>query len=232
MKYLFFAIFLSAVLTGQKPENKQIDIELKNELAQIDNDDQIYRELVQPGLTPERKQEIMKTKNLTEEDVTVGISKIMNKQDEENLAKIEKIIAEYGYPGKSLVGEPENKTAWLVIQHSPKINQYMPVIKKAAEEKEIPFRLYAMMLDRQLLQEEKEQIYGTQGTSFKVTNNGKTEIVSLIWPIKNFNGVNSLRKEAGFSETIEEYSKNLFGNDFVLKNYTLEEALKLQNKNK
>lgn len=230
MKYLFFAIFFSVLIYGQNVEIKEINIQLKNELAQIDHDDQIYRELMQPDISPERKQQIINEKQLTKEQATVGLWKLMEKQDAENLAKIEKIIAKYGYPGKSLVGEPENKTAWIVIQHSAKINQYLPIIKEAAEKKEIPFRLYAMMLDRQLMQDEKEQIYGTQGTSFNTTKNGVSETISLIWPIKNFNNVNKLRKEAGFSETIENYAKNLFGNDFVLKNYTLEEVLQLQNK--
>lgn len=230
MKYLFFSIFFSVVMSAQKTENKKINIELKNELAQIDKDDQIFRELVQPTTSTERKQEIMKEKNLTQEDVTTGISKIMNKQDEENLAKIEKMIAKYGYPGKSLVGEPENKTAWLVIQHSSKINQYMPVIKKAADEKELPFRLYAMMLDRQLIQEKKEQIYGTQACTFKTMKDGKPVVEWMIWPIKDIKNVNKLREEAGFGQTVEDYAKDLLGHDFVFKNYTLEEALKLQNK--
>jgi hypothetical protein len=230
MKYLFFAIFFSVVMSAQKTENKKINIELKNELAQIDEDDQIFRELVQPTTSTERKQEIMKEKNLTQEDVTTGISKIMNKQDEENLAKIEKMIAKYGYPGKSLVGEPENKTAWLVIQHSSKINQYMPVIKKAADEKELPFRLYAMMLDRQLIQDKKEQIYGTQACTFKTMKDGKPVVEWMIWPIKDIKNVNRLREAAGFGQTVEDYAKDLLGHDFVFKNYTLEEALKLQNK--
>lgn len=217
-------------MSGQKVQKQEINFSLKNQLAQIDHDDQIYRELMQPDISTERKQQIIKEKKLTQDQATEGLSKVMIQQDKENLAKIEEIIVKYGYPGKSLVGEPENKTAWIVIQHSSKINQYLPMIKKAAEEKEIPFRLYAMMLDRQLVQDKKEQIYGTQGTSFRVTKDGKIETVSLIWPIKSFDKVNGLRKEVGFGETIEEYAKNLFGNDFVLKNYTLEEALKLQNK--
>jgi len=115
-----------------------------------------------------------------------------------------------------------------VIQHSPKIKQYIPMVKKAAEAGELPFRLYAMMLDRQLMEEGKEQIYGTQGASFKIMKEGKPDVVSMIWPVKDLDKVNSLRKEAGFTETLEEYAKNLFGKDFVLKKYTLEEALKLQ----
>ena len=34
-------------------------------------------------------------------------------------------------PGKSLVGEPANETAYYVIQHSDKIEQYFPVVEKA-----------------------------------------------------------------------------------------------------
>ncbi len=39
---------------------------------------------------------------------------------------------------------------------------------------------------------------------------------------------NELRKEAGFVQTIEEYSKDLYGKDFQYKIYTLEEVRKLQ----
>ncbi|MBB4808210.1 hypothetical protein HNP38_003551 [Chryseobacterium defluvii] len=232
MKYLFFAIFFPFFMNCQKIQDKEMNVELKNELAQIDKDDQIYREFMLPETSPERRKEIIKEKNLTQEEATVGLGKKMDQQDAENLAKIEKIIAKYGYPGKSLVGEPENKTAWLVIQHSSKINQYLPVIKKAAEENELPFRLYAMMLDRQLVQDGKEQIYGTQARSFKTTKDGKVEIVWIIWPIKDFKNVNRLRDEVGFGQTVEDYAQDLLGKDFIFKNYTLEEALQLQNKNK
>ncbi|ROH95562.1 DUF6624 domain-containing protein [Chryseobacterium daecheongense] len=232
MKYLFFTIFFSVLINSQKIQDQSINIQLKKELAQIDKDDQIYREFMLPDTSPERRKEIIKEKNLTQEEATVGLGKKMDQQDAENLAKIEKIIAKYGYPGKSLVGEPENKTAWLVIQHSPKINQYLPLIKKAAEEKELPFRLYAMMLDRQLVQEDKEQIYGTQARSFTTTKDGKTEMVWIIWPIKDFINVNRLREEAGFGQTVQDYAQGMLGKDFVFKNYTLEEALQLQNRNK
>lgn len=232
MKYLFFTIFFSVLINSQKIQDQSINIQLKKELAQIDKDDQIYREFMLPDTSPERRKEIIKEKNLTQEEATVGLGKKMDQQDAENLDKIEKIIAKYGYPGKSLVGEPENKTAWLVIQHSPKINQYLPLIKKAAEEKELPFRLYAMMLDRQLVQEDKEQIYGTQARSFTTTKDGKTETVWIIWPIKDFTNVNRLREEAGFGQTVQDYAQGMLGKDFVFKNYTLEEALQLQNRNK
>ena len=226
MRYLLTAFFFSLLLNGQQTEIKPFNAELKKELAQIYKDDQSYRELMQPNITPERKKQIMTEKNLTDADLGARLSKIMDDQDQENLVKVEKIIEKYGYPGKSMVGEPENKAAWYVIQHSPKIEKYFHLIKKAAEEKELPFRLYAMMLDRKLMEENKEQIYGTQARSFFTTKDGKTETISLIWPIKDPDHINKLRKDSGFDTTIEVYAKDLVGIEY--KKYTLKEALEIQ----
>ncbi|KPE49951.1 DUF6624 domain-containing protein [Chryseobacterium indologenes] len=224
MKYLLIAVFFSVIMSGQKTEVKTLNTELKKELAQIYKDDQIYRELMSP-ITAERRQEIMAEKNLTQADMGAELPKRMDAQDRENLIKVEKIIKKYGYPGKSLVGEPENKAVWYVIQHSPEIEKYLPMIKKAAEEKELPFRLYAMMLDRKLMQENKEQIYGTQARSYTVTKDGKPEFMWMIWPVKNPENVNKLRQEAGIGGTVEEYAKDLTGKEY--KKYTLKEALEL-----
>lgn len=229
MRYLFFVIFLSAAINAQKIQDKKINVKLKNELARIQKDDQIFRKLMRPDVSQEQKEKVMKEKNLTKEDITERLWSLMDEQDKINLEKVEKIIAEYGYPGKSLVGEPENETTWFVIQHSPKINQYMPVIKMAADQKEIPFRLYAMMLDRQLMNERKEQIYGTQGFS---SHDGEKESEPIIWPIKDVKSVNKLRKEAGFDDTVENYAKRLYGKNFIFKSYTLDEVLKFGNDQK
>jgi len=228
MRYLFFAIFFSVLMNSQATDEKKINIELKKELAQIYKDDQIYRELTQSNITPERKAEIIKEKNLSQKDVGSGLIKIMDDQDQKNLIKVEKIIEKYGYPGKSMVGEPENYAVWYVIQHSPKIEKYFPLIKKAADEKELPFRLYAMMLDRKLMYDNKEQIYGTQIRSVFSTKDGKTETLSFVWPIKDPDHVNELRKNSGFDRTIEDYAKDAGG--FEYKKYTLKEALELQKK--
>ncbi|GEN73528.1 DUF6624 domain-containing protein [Chryseobacterium lathyri] len=225
MRYLFFAIFFSVLISAQKKQDKKINVKLKNELATIQKDDQIYRELMESDVSQEQKEKVMKEKNISKEDVTDRIWRLMDEQDKINLEKVEKIIAEYGYPGKSLVGEPENETTWLVIQHSPKINQYMAIIKTAVDHKEIPFRLYAMMLDRQLMDDGKEQIYGTQGFS---SYDGEKESEPIIWPIKDVKNVNKLRKEAGFEDTVERYAKRLYGKSFVFKNYTLDEVLKFR----
>ncbi len=145
--------------------------------------------------------------------------------DSSNLDYVEKIIKEHGYPGKSMVGEKTASAAWYVIQHSDEIDAYIDEIKQAADNGELPFRLYAMMLDRHLMYNDKAQIYGTQGSSYFI---GSPKEINFIWPIQNLDSVNILRKGV-FGNTVEEYGKDLFGDDFEFKNITIEEALKIKN---
>ena len=111
-----------------------------------------------------------------------------------------------------------------MIQHSSKIPEYLSLIKEAAANGDLDKDLVAMMEDRNLMQEGKEQIYGTQGTTIGRNTNNPTDI---IWPIKDAQSVNKLREEAGFKETIESYAKRLYGEDFEFKNYTLKEVKQL-----
>jgi hypothetical protein len=67
------------------------------------------------------------------------------------------------------------------------------------------------------MMEGKPQIYGTQGMSYE------DERGSFIWPIENPETVNQRRKEAGFEETIEDYAKVLFGDDYVYQPRTMEQ---------
>lgn len=131
---------------------------------------------------------------------------LMLRTDSSNIKRIGTVIQQYGYPGKSLVGPPSNEAAFYVIQHSNRISQYLPLIKQAADRGELPFRLYAMMLDRELMQHNKEQVYGTQGFNFGGTNSktGKSEQHSIIWPIQDPAHVNERRKKAGFTQTVEQ----------------------------
>ncbi|RNC86695.1 MAG: DoxX family membrane protein [Winogradskyella sp.] len=144
--------------------------------------------------------------------------------DSSNLKFIKAIIDKNGYPGKSLVGEPTNTSAWYVIQHSNSIEEYLPVIKEAAANGELPKRLAAMMEDRYLMERGEAQIYGTQGSSYGLNSDNP---ISFMWPIKDLENVNKLRKEAGFLDTVEENAKRIFGDDFEFRNYTIEEVNKI-----
>ena len=216
-------IFLSCIGYSQNGFNKDLKIELDS----IMKSDQILREFVDSETSEGRKKEILKEVG-RENDPSFrkNIWSAINKQDSINLIKIEKIIAVYGYPGKTLVGEPTNESAWFVIQHTSKIANYLPMIEEAAKKGEIPFTKYAMMQDRYLTQQGKEQIYGTQGQGKQITNKetGKKEFFNYISPIQNPEKVNELRKKAGFTSTVEENAKRL---GIEYKVYTLDEIAKI-----
>ena len=125
-----------------------------------------------------------------------------------------------------MVGTPTNIACWYVIQHSKKIKDYFEIIKKSGELGEIPNTNVATMQDRMLMNDSLEQIYGTQGAGRLIINDaGKEEFYNFIWPIKDLENVNELRKKAGFKTSVEENSKRI-GIDYKI--VTLEDYKKLK----
>ncbi|WP_374463287.1 DUF6624 domain-containing protein [Chryseobacterium sp.] len=221
--------FSALLMNAQQKVNES----LKKELDAIMKVDQGYRMLFDTEITPEKKEQLLKDLNIDKEEFKKKSWQMVEEHDSLNMQKIENIIAQYGYPGKTLVGEPTNQAAWYVIQHSTKIGKYLPLIKEAGKKKEIPFTWVAMMEDRYLMQQDKEQIYGTQGKGEMTKDkDGKQVFVSFVWPVKDPKNVNKRRKEAGFDSTLEENAKRMFGPDFKYEPYTLKQALELRNKNK
>lgn len=173
--------------------------------------------LFNPRLT-RRPDSLAAALGVAKEDLNKAIMGRMMSTDATNLPRVEAILKQYGYPGKSLVGTPTNEAAWHVIQHAPAlIPQYLPLMKVAAETGELPFRFYATMLDRKLVFEHKEQLYGTQAQNF---NNKRW----FIWPIQNPAQVNQRRKQAGFTTTVEDVAARL---GIPYKVLTLEDVAKM-----
>ena len=89
----------------------------------------------------------------------------MKVQDIANLARIEAVFHEYGYPTKELVGSTAFPIPMLIIHHSncEKIKIYYPLIKKAVKKKggALFFMFYE---DRYLGCKGKKQKYGTQSS--------------------------------------------------------------------
>jgi uncharacterized membrane protein YphA (DoxX/SURF4 family) len=196
---------LSDLQIPEIPEQERHLTDLKKSLDSIQVLDQKYR----ANLTPET----------------------MGKQwqlDQQNIVFIDSVIARYGYPGKSLVGEPTNRAAWYVIQHSDRIDEFLPQIKIAAETGEIPFRLYAMMRDRSLMNNGMPQKYGTQAMYYFM---GTPEEVRLIWPVEDPENVNARREEAGYGQTIEEYALDIL-EGIPYREYTMEEVREFQERQK
>ncbi|RFZ94436.1 hypothetical protein D0C36_02475 [Mucilaginibacter conchicola] len=212
---------------AQVKAQRKINIPLKHELDSLYILDQKYRAMMSVKLDSAKIDSIKKSLNLNEGDFFSQINKIANKTDSSNVKRVEEIIAQYGYPGSSLVDTPTNQAAFFVLQHSTVIDKYLPVIEKAAKDKELPFRLYAMMKDRSLMYNKKEQIWGTQLKGMTVINpeTKKPQFKFFVWPISDPKNVNKRRKQAGFEQTAEENAKRL-GVDYKV--YTLQQALKGQ----
>lgn len=225
---LFFGVSVFLMNAQQK-----VNVALKKELDEIMKVDQGYRMLFDSEITSEKREKLLKDLNIDKEEFEKKSWQLVAEHDSLNMQKIENIIAQYRYPGKALVGEPTNQAAWYVIQHSTKIGKYLPLIKQAGKKKEIPFTWVAMMEDRYLMNESKEQIYGTQGKGEMTKDkDGKQVFINFVWPVKDLKNVNKRRKKAGFDSTIEENAQRMFGKDFKYEPYTLQQVLEIRNKNK
>ena len=220
-KFSAIAFLFLILFSCKKVEKTSINLELKKELSVIEFRDQALRFITDQ--TPKDSLDLIAKRIKVDPTYFKNNYKSVSVTlDGENIKRVEEIIAKYGYPGKALVGTPENRAAWIVIQHSSPqvIQKYFPMLREAGKNGDLDRQSLAITEDRNLMYQGKKQIYGSQ--FFEV--NGKP----AFWPIENSEKVNELRKEAGFVQTIEEYSKDLYGKDFQYKIYTLEEVKKLQ----
>lgn len=220
-KFSAIAFLFLILFSCKKVEKTSINLELKKELSEIEFRDQAVRFITDQ--TPKDSLDLIAKRIKVDPTYFKNNYKSVSVTlDGENIKRVEEIISKYGYPGKALVGTPENRAAWIVIQHSSPqvIQKYLPMLREAVINGDLDRQSLAITEDRNLMYQGKKQIYGSQ--FFEV--NGKP----AFWPIENSEKVNELRKEAGFVQTIEEYSKDLYGKDFQYKIYTLEEVKKLQ----
>ena len=129
--------------------------------------------------------------------------------DSINLKRIIEIIDEIGgYPGKSLVGDPASKTAFLVLQHASDSIQfiYLDLILEAARNNELDKKSAALFHDRYLMHKDEPQIYGTQIKTIFKRDSVSDEMIesSFVWPIADTTSIDSIRKSVGLGP-LEEY---------------------------
>lgn len=204
----FFVAVIMTNLTHAHAQN--FNFTLKRQLDSIALADQHYR-LLADDLTQESTDSLSNILLCPKDSVYSRLMALQNIADSSNLLFIEDIIKRHGYPGKRLVGQPTNEVAFYVIQHSFKIKQYLPLLQHAAKQGELQMPLVAMMEDRLLTEEEKEQEYGTQlwGNAVKDSTSGITKPEFYFHPIRDAENVNKRRFEAGFSTTIEQYAEEM-----------------------
>lgn len=199
MKAFLLALLLPVVAHAQRAT---LTLRLKHELDSLYRVDQVYRAAMFADNKQHLVDSIAAARHFPVAEAQQRLIGLMMQTDSTDMQRVRAIIQRYGYPGKTLVGTPTNEAAFYVIQHSKSIPQYLPLIKRAADQGELPFRLYAMMFDRQLMYIGKPQVYGTQGRNY----NGQAY---FIWPIEDPAHVNERRKKAGFELSVEDNAKRM-----------------------
>jgi hypothetical protein len=80
-------------------------------------------------------------------------------------ARLALVLAEHGWPGRSLVGEDGAAAAWLLLQHAildPSLmRQAVPLLERAVHSNDADPRHVAFLVDRIRTMEGRPQLYGT-----------------------------------------------------------------------
>ena len=87
--------------------------------------------------------------------------------DADNTRFLKKIVAERGWPGRSLVGRDAADAAFLILQHSPDTAfqaKALPLIEKAFASGEAEGQQVALLTDRVAVQRGQPQTFGTQAS--------------------------------------------------------------------
>lgn len=83
-----------------------------------------------------------------------------------NAARLDAIVQQHGWPGKSLVGDAGAAAAWLILQHAignpPLQRKCLPLLIESAQAGEIEAAHAAYLEDRICVFEGRPQRYGTQ----------------------------------------------------------------------
>ena len=84
--------------------------------------------------------------------------------DADNLARVEEVVAEHGWPTPALVGADGVEAVWAIVQHSnPGVQERMlPMVEAAWRAGDLAGQSYALLLDRVLVGRGEPQVYGTQ----------------------------------------------------------------------
>ena len=137
--------------------------------------------------------------------------------DSTNQAFVFKLIQDYGWPGRSFVGDHGNYTVWLVIQHAELDIQekYFPLLAASVDQGQSQPSHLALLQDRILMRKNLPQVYGSQ-----VIFNDQTGAPEF-YKIADEENVNTRRQSVGL-EPIEVYAEH-FGIVYEIKKANLQD---------
>ena len=183
-------------------DSSKINKELSEEIIQMNKEDQELRYKLMESITPEGEMDSIVLQSIGEIDMR-------------NTNRMKEIIETYGWPTISLVGKEAASMAIFLVIHADRDTAFqikcLSLMKLAAEKEDIDLASYAVLIDRVLVHQDKEQIYGTQG--------GCDQSGWTADPIKEKDTIEERRKELGltafkeYKEMMDEYCKKHFDNN-------------------
>ncbi|GGL71613.1 hypothetical protein GCM10010129_14070 [Streptomyces fumigatiscleroticus] len=115
--------------------------------------------------------------------------------------RLNEIMDQFGWPTAELVGEEAARAAWLIAQHADRQldvqRRALRLLEEAVATGSAGPRELAFLRDRTLVNEGREQIYGTQIA-------GVRDGAPVPWPCADPERVDALRAEVGI-EPFDEY---------------------------
>jgi len=158
-------------------EQSKLQTRLRDELIRmVEEDGRVRKELAADGSLFE------------------GYHPLMAEVHRRNGRRLFELIDQYGWPGKTLVGEEGADAAWLIVQHdigNPSLlRRSLSLLREAVAKGEAPALQLAMLTDRICVLEGKPQVYGTQ---YDWDEHGEMSPC----PIENPERVDELRESVG-----------------------------------
>jgi hypothetical protein len=164
-------------------------------------DDQLRRELLAMREEDRRvRAEVIQGASLFD-----GYHPRMEEVHRRNAARLKEIIAQHGWPGRTLVGEDGAVAAWFIAQHAigdpPFQRQALELLQEALARGEVSPAAPAFLEDRICYFEGRPQIYGTQ---FEPDESGLLRPYQIADP----EHVNERRRAVGLN-TLEERTREM-----------------------
>lgn len=159
----------------------QLDLELVGELARRVGREQAVRSVAMTELPPKTRQ---------------ALDRLLAAEDADNTRWLKQLLAERGWPGRSLVGDAGAHAVWLLAQHAdadPAFQEAcLELLTAAVAAGEAALADLAYLDDRVRSARGEPQRYGTQ---CEQTENGAWQPLPLADPVD----VDRLRAEAGLA---------------------------------
>lgn len=129
---------------------------------------------------------------LSKEEVD-SVWTIIHFTDSQNLEKLKDLINHYGFPTWEKVGYDYALCAWIIAQHADSafLHEYVEQLKKAVANDNANPKNLAYMIDRDLMNQNLPQLYGTQSIAM-LNSDGVME--DMLWPVENIDQLNARRE--------------------------------------